>query len=110
MEEINRALPVRQIASCGDVSCELLVDPIPRPRPEPFTVTIAPPSRRVALVDNRKPNSLAILRMTQQVLRNRGIDVDEQIRRKPSAGRPMEEGMLTDLTATGGLILAGVSD
>lgn len=110
MEEINRALPVRQIASCGDVSCELLVDPIPRPRPEPFTVTIAPPSRRVVLVDNRKPNSLAILRMTQQVLRNRGIDVDEQIRRKPSAGRPMEEGMLADLTATGGLILAGVSD
>ena len=85
MEETSTPLPARQIASCGDVSCELLVD-------------------------NRKPNSLAILRMTQQVLRNRGVDVDEQIRRKPSAGRPMEEGMLADLTATGGLILADVSD
>jgi len=110
MEETDRALPARQIASCGDVSCELLVDPIPRPRPEPFTVAIAPARPRVVLVDNRKPNSLAILRMTQQVLRTRGIDVEEQIRRKPSAGRPMEEGMLADLTATGGLILAGVSD
>lgn len=110
MEETDRGLPARQIASCGDVSCELLVDPIPRPRPEPFTVTITPGRRRVVLVDNRKPNSLTILRMTQRVLRQRGIDVDEQIRRKPSAGRPMEEGMLADLTATGGLILAGVSD
>lgn len=110
MEETDRELPARQIASCGDVSCELLVDPIPRPRPEPFTVTIAPRRRRVVLVDNRKPNSLTILRMTQRVLRKRGIDVEEQIRRKPSAGRPMEEGMLADLTATGGLILAGVSD
>ena len=110
MEETGRALPARQIASCGDVSCELLVDPIPRPRPKSFTVTITPARQRVVLVDNRKPNSLDILRMTQQVLRKRGIDVEEQIRRKPSAGRPMEEGMLADLTATGSLILAGVSD
>lgn len=110
MEETNSALPARQIASCGDASCEMLVDPIPRPRPQPFTVTIAPASQRVVLVDNRKPNSLAILRLTQQVLRTRGIDVDEQIRRKPSAGRPMDEGMLAELAAGGGLILAGVSD
>ena len=110
MEETNTALPARQIASCGDVSCEMLVDPIPRPRPEPFTVTIAPARQQVVLVDNRKPNSLTILRMTQQVLRTRGIDVDEQIRRKPSAGRPMGEGMLAELAAGGGLILAGVSD
>ena len=110
MEETSPALPARQIASCGDVSCEMLVDPIPRPRPEPFTVTIAPARQQVVLVDNRKPNSLTILQMTQQVLRTRGIEVDEQIRRKPSAGRPMDEGMLAELAAGGGLILAGVSD
>ena len=56
MEETSPALPARQIASCGDVSCEMLVDPIPRPRPEPFSVTIAPARQRVVLVDNRKPN------------------------------------------------------
>ena len=110
MEETSPALPARQIASCGDVSCEMLVDPIPRPRPEPSSVTIAPARQRVVLVDNRKPNSLTILQMTQQVLRTRGIEVDEQIRRKPSAGRPMDEGMLAELAARGGLILAGVSD
>lgn len=109
MEETSPALPARQIASCGDVSYEMLVDPIPRPCPEPFTVTIAPARQRVVLVDNRKPNSLTILRMTQHVLRTQGIDVDEQIRRKPSAGRPMDEGMLAELAAGGGLILAGVS-
>jgi hypothetical protein len=110
MEENERALPSRQIASCGDVSCELLVDPIPRPRPEPFTVTMAPGRPQVVLVDNRKPNSLAILRMTQRILRERGIDVAEEIRRKPSAGTPMPERMLAEIAAGGGLILAGVSD
>jgi hypothetical protein len=110
MEDATGALPARQIASCGDVTCELLVDPIPRPTPEPFEVTMTPSERRVVLVDNRKPNSLAILRMTQQILRDRGIDVEEQIRRKPSAGSPMNERMLADLAAGGGLVLAGVSD
>jgi hypothetical protein len=110
MEQSPSALPTRQIASCGDISCELLVDPIPRPQPEPFTVTMVPGSRQVVLVDNRKPNSLAILQMTQQILRDRGVEVAEQIRRKPSAGRPMGEDMLAELAAQGGLILAGVSD
>lgn len=109
MENTN-ALPDRQIASCGDVTCELLVDPIPRPRPRAFTVTMTPSSQRVVLVDNRKPNSLAILQMTQQVLRRRGVEVEEEIRRKSSAGRPMGEAMLDDLAVAGGLILAGVSD
>ncbi len=110
MEVSPSALPTRQIASCGDVSCELLVDPIPRPRPDPFTVTMAPAVQRVILVDNRKPNSLAILQMTQRVLRERDIEVEEQIRRKPSAGRPMPEDMLAGLAGLNGLILAGVSD
>ena len=110
MEGADRALPDQRIASCGDVSCEMLVDPIPRPRPEPFTVTMTPVKQQVVLVDNRKPNSLAILRMTQQILRDRGIDVYDQIRRKPSAGVPMEEKMLAELVEGGGLILAGISD
>ena len=110
MEVPTSALPTRQIASCGDVSCELLVDPIPRPRPDPFTVTMTPAVRRVVLVDNRKPNSLAILQLTQRVLRERGIEVEEQIRRKSSAGRPMGENMLAELAGLNGLILAGVSD
>jgi hypothetical protein len=109
MESANE-LPDKQIASCGDVTCELLVDPIPRPRPRAFTVTMTPSSQRVVLVDNRKPNSLAILQMTRQVLRGRGIEVEEQIRRKSSAGRPMGAQMLDELAIAGGLILAGVSD
>jgi len=110
MEDPASKLPDRRIVSCGDVSCEMLVDPIPRPRPEPFTVTIAPARRQVVLVDNRKPNSLAILQRTQRVLRDRGVDVRDQIRRKTSAGSPMQESMLAELAAGGGLILAGVSD
>jgi hypothetical protein len=110
MEDQASKLPDRRIVSCGDVSCEMLVDPIPRPRPEPFTVTIAPAKRQVVLVDNRKPNSLAILQRTQRVLRDRGVDVRDQIRRKTSAGSPMQESMLAELAAGGGLILAGVSD
>jgi hypothetical protein len=110
MEDSARQLPDSRIISCGDVSCEMLVDPIPRPRPEPFTVTMAPAKRQVVLVDNRKPNSLAILRKTQQILRDRGIDVHDQIRRKTSAGSPMQESMLAELAAGGGLILAGVAD
>ena len=35
----SRKLPIAQLISCGDISCELLVDPIPRPAPEPITVT-----------------------------------------------------------------------
>jgi hypothetical protein len=110
MEDWAGKLPDSRIVSCGDVSCEMLVDPIPRPRPEPFTVTMTPARQQVVLVDNRKPNSLAIMQRTQQILRDRGIDVHDQIRRKTSAGSPMQEEMLAELAAGGGLILAGVSD
>ena len=102
--------PEAQIASCGDVSCEFLVDPIPRPKPEPFTVHMAPHEAKVVLVDNRKPNSITILKRTAAILRERGIDVEDKIRRKPSAGLPMDEAMLDELSAHGGLILCGVSD
>jgi hypothetical protein len=102
--------PQSRIISCGDVSCEFLVDPIPRPKPAPFIVNMMPTTRKVVLVDNRKPNSITILKRTAEILRERGIAVDHKIRRKPSAGIPMDDAMLDDLAAGGGLILCGVSD
>jgi hypothetical protein len=102
--------PAERIVSCGDVSCEFLVDPIPRPRPEPMTIRLAPEKQRVVLVDSQKPNSLAILRRTQQLLRERGIDVEEEIVRKRSAGVPMDDRTLDRLALEGGLILSGVND
>jgi hypothetical protein len=108
--DANAGLPDRNIASCGDITCELLVNPIPRPKPEPFVVTMKPVKQQVVLVDNRKPNSLAILKKTQEILRSRGVDVYEKIRRKPSAGTVMEQSMLDELVEQGGLILAGISD
>lgn len=102
-------LPEKAIASCGDVSCELLVDPIPRPRPDPFVVTMRPTRDHVVFVDHDKPNSGEILRRAQRLLRERGIDVKEIVR-KPSAGLPMDPAMLDVVAAAGGLILCGVSD
>lgn len=103
-------LPDKSIASCGEVSCELLVDPIPRPRPEPFTVKMQPESDEVIFVDHGKPNSGEILRRAQRLLREQGVAVMDEILVKPSAALPMSEPMLDRLAAMGGLILLGVSD
>jgi hypothetical protein len=103
-------LPDKTIASCGDVSCELLVDPIPRPRPEPFTVTMRPQKDEVIFVDHGKPNSGEILRRAQRVLRSQGVAVMDEILLKPSAAVPMPDAMLDKLAGMGGLILLGVSD
>jgi hypothetical protein len=102
--------PADRIASCGDVSCEFLVDPIPRPRPRALTITLRPEKRQVVLVDSQKPNSMAILRRAQQLLRERGVDVKEEILSKRSAGVPMDEATLDRLALEGGLILSGVND
>jgi hypothetical protein len=102
--------PADRIVSCGDVSCEFLVDPIPRPRPAPLTVTLQPALARVVLVDSQKPNSLAILRRTQAILRERSVDVKDEIETKRSAGIPMDDGQLDRLAREGGLILSGVND
>ena len=40
------ALPAQTLISCGDISCEFLVNPIPRPKPAPFKVTIKPEKQR----------------------------------------------------------------
>jgi hypothetical protein len=103
-------MPAKQIVSCGDVTCELLVDPIPRPKPEPILITLKPKQRRVVLVDGKKPNSMAILKMAQILLRKRGIEVRDDILVKPLANRPMPDEMLDELARDPGLILCGVSD
>lgn len=102
--------PAERIVSCGDISCEFLVDPIPRPRPLPMHVTIRPAKRRVVFCDSQKPNSLSILRRARAILRERGVEVEEQIITKRSAGIPMEDEILDRLAAEGGLILSGVND
>ena len=101
--------PADRIASCGDSSCEFLVDPIPRPTPPPITL-MSPQKREVVLVDNRKPNSMAILRRTQRLLRERGIVVKDEILEKADASRPMKPQVLDRLAEERGLVVFGVSD
>jgi hypothetical protein len=87
-----------------------LVNPVPRPRSGPFTVTTRPERRQVVLLDNGKPNSMAILRRAQVELRARGIDVKEEIRSKPFAGVPLDDELLSLLSQERGLVLCGVHD
>ncbi len=103
-------IPETQIVSCGDISCEFLIDPIPRPKPAPFTVTLRPATPRVVFVDNGKPNSMEILRRAQRLLRERGVDVEDEIAVKPSASEPMPESLLDRLAEEEGLLLLGVND
>lgn len=102
--------PATRITSCGDLSCEFLVDPIPRPRPLPMHVTLRPAKQQVVLVDSQKPNSRRILERTQAILRQRSVDVADEIIRKRSAGIPMDDQVLDRLASEGGLILSGVND
>ena len=103
-------LPVAQLISCGDISCELLVDPIPRPAPEPITVRLKPRQSRVVLMDHHKPNSMTILKLTQTILRQRGVEVKDEILVKDDASRPLTAAMLDSLSQEGGLVLCGISD
>jgi hypothetical protein len=102
--------PARQLTSCGDVSCELLVDPIPRPTPDPIKVTLKPRVAKVTFVDHHKPNSKLIMEYAQSVLRERGIKVNEEILIKADASVRMPEAMLQSLSGEGGLVLCGISD
>ena len=103
-------LPATSIVSCDDIACETLVDPIPRPEPPPFTVHIKPEIAQVLLVDNDKPNSMAILKRTQAVLKKRGIDVRDEIPIKENAGRAMPADMLDRMAKEKGLVVCGVND
>ncbi|RLQ20712.1 hypothetical protein DWB85_16410 [Seongchinamella sediminis] len=102
--------PAKQLTSCGDVSCELLVDPIPRPTPDPITVTLKPREAKVTFVDHRKPNSKLIMQYAQKVLRDRGVEVNDVILDKPDASVRMTDAMLQSLSQEGGLVLCGISD
>jgi hypothetical protein len=102
--------PARQLTSCGDVSCELLVDPIPRPTPNPIKVTIKPSVPRVTFLDHHKPNSRKIMEFAQGILRDRGVEVRDDILIKEDASVRMPETMLQSLSGEGGLVLCGISD
>ncbi|MGW6729643.1 UGSC family (seleno)protein [Nocardia sp. NPDC055029] len=103
-------VPDARIVSCGDITCEFLVDPIPRPKPPAITVNTKPAKREVVLMDNHKPNSMAILRGAQAILRERGIPVRDEIRVKLNPSAPFSAAELDEIAAEGGLILVGVSD
>jgi hypothetical protein len=109
-ERQDLGLPARRVESCSGTACELLVDPIPRPRPEPLAVRVQPEAEYVVLVDNGKPNSMAILRHAQRLLRARGVDVHEEIPAKASAGVPLDDDLLERLASERGLVLLGVND
>ena len=103
-------LPSQRLMSCGDITCEMLVDPIPRPAPEPIKVRLKPRQARVTLMDHQKPNSMAILKLTQSILRERGVEVNDEILVKADASTPMPAAMLASLSREGGLVLCGISD
>jgi hypothetical protein len=102
--------PAKQLTSCGDVSCELLVDPIPRPTPDPIKVTLKPSVAKVTFLDHHKPNSKVIMEYAQSILRERGVEVRGEILIKDDASVRMPEAMLQSLSGEGGLVLCGISD
>ena len=111
VSEVSEAgVPAQSIVSCDDVSCEILVDPIPRPAPPPFNVHVKPEKQEVLLVDNSKPNSMAILKATQALLRARGVNVRAEIPAKDNAGVAMPAEMLNKLAGEKGLVLCGIND
>lgn len=107
---MTEKIPAKQLMSCSEVSCEVLVNPIPRPESDPIKITLKPKLPRVTFLDHKKPNSLAILRFAQQILRQRGIEVREEILQKNDAGTPMPAALLASLSQEPGLVLCGVSD
>jgi len=103
-------LPAKQLTSCGDVSCELLVDPIPRPTPDPIKVTLKPSEAKVTFVDHHKPNSKVIMGYAQGILRERNIEVNAEILIKADASTRMPDALLQSFAGEKGLVLCGVSD
>lgn len=87
-----------------------LVDPIPRPQVDRIAVKIKPQVPEVFLLDNRKPNSLAILEGARDELRRRGVKVHDEIFRKPNAAVAIEGALLGQLSQVRGLLLSGVND
>jgi predicted O-methyltransferase YrrM len=65
---------------------------------------------KVTFVDHHKPNSKLIMEYAQSVLRERGIEVNDEILIKADASVRMPEAMLQSLSGEGGLVLCGISD
>lgn len=102
--------PATQLTSCDDISCELLIDPIPRPTPEPIQIALKPRVRKVTFLDHRKPNSTTVLQYAQEALRERGIEVNEEILIKGDASVRMTDAMLQSFAEEDGLVVCGISD
>jgi hypothetical protein len=102
--------PADRITSCGDVSCEFLVDPIPRPTPPRIEVRLRPEEREVVLVANPKPGSMDVMRRVHALLQERGIPVRGDIIEKNDSSRALDDQLLDMLASERGLILLGVND
>ncbi len=102
--------PADQLISCDDISCELLIDPIPRPTPDPINIALRPKTPRVTFVDHRKPNSTLIIQYAQNILRDRGVDVRDEILIKGDASVRMTDSLLQSLAGEDGLVVCGISD
>lgn len=102
--------PAAQLTSCDDISCELLIDPIPRPTPDAIEIALKPRVRRVTFLDHRKPNSTTVLRYAQEILRSRGVEVADEILNKGDASVRMPQAMLQSFAGEEGLVVCGVSD
>jgi len=104
------AKPADRLVSCGDLSCEYLIDPIPRPTPDRIHVTVKPRVAEVVLIDSNKPNSMAIMQAAQAMLRERGIKVQDEIRIKVNASLPMPDEQMAAVLKEPGLIVCGIND
>lgn len=102
--------PATQLISCDDISCELLIDPIPRPTPEPIQIALKPRVRKVTFLDHRKPNSTNVLKYAQAILRERNVEVRDEILIKGDASVRMTDAMLQSFAGEDGLVVCGISD
>jgi hypothetical protein len=103
-------VPSKELVSCGDVSCEFLINPIPRPTPDPVKTSVKPKKREVVLYDNNKPNSMAIMQAAQRQLRAKGIPVRDEIRIKANASLQMSDEQMEQAAAEEALLICGVND
>jgi len=53
---------------------------------------------------------MTIMQFAQQILRQRGIEVREEILQKDDASIPMPTALLASLSEEPGLVLCGISD
>lgn len=103
-------VPDTQLASCGDLACEFLINPIPRPTPPPIKAIYKPAKREVLLINTDKPNSMNVMKTVQRMLRERGIPVQEEILIKHNSSQPLEAAQIEAAVQQDGLLVSGVND